>query len=391
MTTTRQHDYYCNQKFWWLSVDLEKSRVQSCCAGSPHKIDHDWLSGNPGQLFNDAVFLQERQQMLANQPVASCESSCWQAERDQQVSRRISMCSDAKTHTDLICAPTTLNIIMGTQCNMGCVYCCKNYSSTWRNDILTNGDYAATGLDDRYQKTRMDQVLQHLGINDIALSRQRQQTQAATLHPDNLARVDTVIVGGGEPFLYDDLINTVDAIPQSSQLQIITGLGVNPRRFEKLLGRLAQRQITVLVSAEGIGSFYEFARHGNTWTRFLENIGVLQQSGLPWQYNATLSNVTVFGLVGFLQFAGDTPINYQACTDPAFLSMHCLDQYSKQALARSLDDLPDQPRRMVQAALEIEPSAQHITQFRSFIRDFARRRKLDLSIFPETLVSWIDQ
>jgi len=391
MTISNEVDHYCNQKFWWLSVDLEKSRSQSCCAASPHKIDLEWLANNPASVFNDPVFLQERRDMLANVPVQSCESSCWQPERQNMVSRRRSMQGELRTHTDLDCAPSTINIVMGSQCNMACVYCCKNYSSTWRNDILRDGDYAVRAHDDRYQKNRTDQVLQRLGMNDIAQSESRSLVQQAILHPDQISRLETVIIGGGEPLLYNDLDRMISGLPQHCDVQIITGLGVNPHRMAKVLDGFTDRSITLIVSAEGTHKYYEFARHGNTWTRFQENLDLIRDSGISFQFNATLSNITLFGLQDFVDFADRAHINYQHCTDPEFLSISVMDVDSKQQLRQQLDILPEPPRSMVIQMLDIEPSHQQITNFRSFIREFAARRQLDTSIFPRTFQAWIDQ
>ena len=100
------NQYYCSQKFWWLTVEPERRSMLSCCAASTEKIDLNWLKENPGQLFNTPNLQQERQQMLENNPVASCEDSCWRAERIGLPSRRTRSGSTIKSHLDVVSSPT---------------------------------------------------------------------------------------------------------------------------------------------------------------------------------------------------------------------------------------------------------------------------------------------
>jgi hypothetical protein len=43
LTNQQATNYYCNQKFWWLSIDIERFQTLSCCAATAHKIDFAWL------------------------------------------------------------------------------------------------------------------------------------------------------------------------------------------------------------------------------------------------------------------------------------------------------------------------------------------------------------
>jgi hypothetical protein len=150
-------DFYCSEKFTWLSVDLEKRQHFSCCAALPTKIDLTWLKDNPGQLFNTAHLQQERQQMLDNIPVPSCEGPCWKPERDNLVSRRDILQSYVKTHTNItVKSPEQFHIMLGSTCNLTCSYCCKQYSSAWLKDIADNGPYMDR---DRFTLNKLDSIL----------------------------------------------------------------------------------------------------------------------------------------------------------------------------------------------------------------------------------------
>jgi organic radical activating enzyme len=387
-----KNQFYCNQKFWWLTIDIGKASAQSCCSAASHNLDVEWLSQNPGQLFNSPEFVKDRQSMLANQPVKSCESSCWIPEMKNLPSRRKLMDGDRLTHTDLDCSPTTINIVLGTQCNMDCVYCCKNYSSSWRNDILKKGTY--DGLlnygGDRYQANQIDIILNNLSIKEISSQSKRQVIIGSLLHPNHIKNLKTVTITGGEPFLYDELVDIVNQLPGDCEIQVYSGLGVNPTRFSRILDSIRSREVVIAISAESVGEHYEFARHGNTWSRFLENFALVQKSNLKFKFNATLSNITVFNLPKFQEFAGSAPITYQICNDPDFLAINVVDQQSKIWLQNILGQLPDIPQQMIHDSLKVDPQSNQVSNFRKFILEFSKRRNLSLDIFPETFVSWIN-
>ena len=129
-------NYYCSQKFWWLTVNLDKLETQSCCAAYPHKINLEKLKTNPGELFNSNELLTDRQMMLDNVPVPSCQQACWDPEKQGITSRRLLFNSNVKTHVDKVSSPEFLAINIGSDCNMTCVYCTKQYSTAWYRDIL---------------------------------------------------------------------------------------------------------------------------------------------------------------------------------------------------------------------------------------------------------------
>ena len=133
--------FYCSQKFTWLSVDFEKRLTYSCCSAVPTKIDLSWIKKNPGKLFNTPQLHQERQSMLDDIPVDSCKIACWTPEQQGLVSRRNLCQSDIKTHDTMESRPNVLNIILGSDCNLTCSYCDKQYSMSWLRDIKDHGGY----------------------------------------------------------------------------------------------------------------------------------------------------------------------------------------------------------------------------------------------------------
>jgi hypothetical protein len=105
-------NYFCSEKFTWLSVDLEKKTNRSCCAAQPHNIDLKWLTTNPGHLFNTPELINERKMMLDNQPVATCEDVCWRTESRGMVSRRQQLGLDTLQILPVLSSPNCLHVII---------------------------------------------------------------------------------------------------------------------------------------------------------------------------------------------------------------------------------------------------------------------------------------
>ena len=377
--------YYCNQKFWWLSVDLGKFQTYSCCAATPQRVDLSWMKQNPGQIFNTPILQQERQMMLEDKPVSSCNSSCWIPESQGMPSRRTTTSGTTFTHQNIISSPETLNVIVGTDCNMTCVYCCKFYSTAWSKDVAENS-YPVDSGDDRFVINSTDRILPFISQKEIATSSKRQFMTDEIIALSQSSSLKEIMITGGEPFLYLDLHRLIESISDTVSIKIFSGLGVNEKRFSREIQQLP-KNTKVVISAESVGDVYEFIRYGNTWKRLNNNIEQLQKHAVDFEFNATVTNLTAPGLKNFIEWAKGISINFQPCTDPDYLAIGVLDPETKKNLQCDLDYLPD----FVAPALEVEPDGKQVYNCKSYIREFARRRSLRLDVFPPTLAAWLGQ
>ena len=320
--------------------------------------------------------------MLDNQPTLSCETNCWKPESNNLPSRRTIMIGTAPTHSSIQSEPEVLSIITGSDCNLTCAYCCKFYSTAWTRDVA-NKTYNVQTQDDRFVINTTDKVLAKLSQKELSKSKNRQLLVEEIKKMYKSPALKEVLVSGGEPFLYFDLIPMLENIPSDVKVKVWSGLGVSESRFEKLVSQLP-KNVTVIISAENVGSRYEFVRHGNSWQRFRNNIKVLNDAGVKYEFMATVTNLTIFGLSDFRDYAHDTKIIYMPCSDPDFLSVSVLDPESKNKINQH-NWLPE----FVKEALEVEPTPQQVYNLKCYIEEFASRRQLDMSIFPESFRSWI--
>lgn len=368
---------YCSQKFWWLSVEPERRQVQSCCAAYPHKIDLAWVKNNPGQLFNTPLLQQERKDMLNDIPVASCDGTCWAAERAGKSSRRLVMQSDVQTHTNVISSPEVLSINIGSDCNLTCVYCSKQFSTAWLRDVFHNGPY----LDEpRYDINSNDRILLSLGQKKIY------ETESYNLIINEIAKyTDTkeVTIHGGEPFLNNNLVDLVKNFKQ--QIRIFTGLGVNTDRLERILADLPAN-VEFAVSAENIGSNYEFIRHNNSFETFERNLALLR-ANRKVRFASVLSNLTIFNFANFEKYYPDIEIEAAFCNEPDYLSINVLDDASKDVVQSTVFKNYD---AAIKETVRLGYTKKQHSDLVIFLKEFVKRRNLDINIFPESFLNWLN-
>jgi len=376
-------NFYCSQKFTSLSIDLEKRLLYSCCSAVPEKIDLDWLQQNPGMLFNSPNLQQERQAMLDNMPVPGCQQSCWTPESIGLESRRTQHKTYRLTCTDVqTTQPKNLNIILGSTCNLSCVYCCKQYSTAWTRDIKNNGVYFDHP---RFNLVPMDQILSRISQDEHKNS---EGFDIIVKELSNYTNLQEIVIDGGEPFLYNGFPDLINSLAGNENLLFYTGLGVDSRRLINQLDRIQHKEkITAVVSAETCGQLYEFTRFGNTYEKFLENLKILQDC-MTVKFSSVLSNLTIHGLVDFVDQYTDRIEFYNFCNDPDYLCMNVLDDQTKQRLAVSISNSDIRLKDSIVSTMMKPCTEQQRQQFASYLSQYARRRNLELDIFPTSMLNW---
>jgi organic radical activating enzyme len=383
-------DYYCSQKFRFLKIDLESQTTYNCHAARPHKIDFAWLASNPGQLFNTDVNVSERQMMLANERNSSCEQNCWPAEDRGAASPRLIARGEIRTLTEVVTSPEIIDITLNSDCNLTCSYCCKEYSSSWRNDVLKNGDYGIASEPDRYTKNNMDIVLARVSQQErFGLDR----TQAILAEIKAMSgTVKEIIISGGEPFLSRYLLDIVKDNGHAPRVQIFTGLGVDFKRFERIIDTLAEYKNVVLnVSGETTGALYEFNRYGATWHDFKRKLELLAEKNICVELSSVMSNLTVVGFADFYKQFKDYAYRIECVYNPNFLAPHILDPVTKDQVIEQFTASDFIKRELVLSSLLSTPTPSEKRDLTQFLKEFvARRPGLDLNVFPKTFIEWLN-
>lgn len=387
-----ERDYYCSVKFRSLKIDLQASTVYNCHSAAPHKIDFKWLNDSQNQLFNDEINVFEREQMLRNERNKSCEQNCWFAEDIKGVSPRLNQAGQIKTHLQAVTNPEVIDITLGTDCNLTCSYCCKKFSTAWQRDLIDNGSYNLSNYDnERYQLTDFDKVSYR--VSQPALKNSKNYQLLTRKIFDLLPGLLELEVTGGEPFLdngfFDDLAS--HAVTTDLKITVYTGLKVSPTRLRSILSKLTKfKNLTIVISAEGIGKHLEFNRYGITWGEFLENVNIIKSNGIQVKFRSVVSALTIFGFVEFAKFFKDECIYLALAYQPRFASPHNLDSQSKDVIKQQILDLSDEWQQKILSSIDSSPAEQDRINLSEFLTQFVGRRPdLNYSIFPSHFLEWL--
>lgn len=386
-------DYYCNQKFNWLKIDAEKKTTYSCCKAAPHTIDNKFLLKNPGMLFNTDKLQQERQFMLDNKRISGCENICWINEDKNLPSRRIMHQGYKRTHFNIISQPAILDITISGECNLTCSYCCKEYSSSWRNDLIKNGEYQIEDVDDnRYKINTYDLALSHSSQKDRTRLETYKIIQREIEHM--APHLQQVNITGGEPFLNFQLLELLEKLKNISSVNIFTGLGVDSNRFHKHLQKISKYgNVTLTISAESVGSNFEFNRHGNTWKKFLFSLELIKKNNISYSFNTTYSNLTVLDYIKFYELFANDKKSLNFVYEPSFMSISVLDNETKKNVIDQIEN--SNVNNSVTSQNIINSLTGDCTEIQRknleyFVKEFCKRRNIKPDFMPNTLKKWLN-
>jgi hypothetical protein len=387
-------DYYCSNKFTFLKIDFEKQTTYNCHAATPHPIDFAWLEHNPGQLFNTPINMFERELMLDNQRNPSCEQNCYPAEDRGQVSTRMLQSTPDRQYTEVLTQPKLIDFTLFSECNLTCSYCCKEYSSAWRNDLLKNGSYELPNYDNQNRMKLLPIDI----VSGKVSQKEKANLPKIKLLLDQvykiLDQVEILTITGGEPFLNNMLPEMLEKFKTIPRVDLFTGLGVNTERFKKILSVVSQyKNINLCISAESTEKNYEFNRYGMTWQNFQERLKIIQDLGIRFEFHCTISNLTVLGFKDFYKLYKDVKLHIDFVHHPDFMSAGNLDPASKQQVMADL--LPYQDDVKIQQILQTVDSNHvnndHRLTMATWLEQFASRRQLDLNLYPTTFLDWLKQ
>jgi organic radical activating enzyme len=384
-------DYYCSRKFYSFKLDLEKKNLYNCCKSDPENIDITSLEENSKSMFNTETLVKERQSMLNNDRIQSCEKGCWIAEDQKKWSLRLQTESNKKTHLEAIALPEELDLQLSGDCNLTCSYCCKEFSSAWRKDIIKHGDYNCEE-EQRYNLKKIDMVLEKLS------QRNRENSRLHKFIKNKLGKdiknLSKLLISGGEPFIHNNLLSYIDIFKNVPDIKIVTGLGISKSRLVKILDNILKyKNIKLVISAESIGKNYEFNRYGNTYIHFTEILNVIQSYSINYAFNTTYSNLTIFDYVKFYKKYEKIEKTLNLVYDPTFMSVNVLDDASKDIIREDISNSPFKNSEASKSILSVLNKTCTDTQRKNlevFIKEFCKRRNIKPDFMPDSLKRWLN-
>ena len=374
-------DYYCRTKFTNLQVNVQGRLLYNCCRAYPEKVDADWLEDNPGRLFHTDTMLADRKLMLENKSCHSCHHGCYKYEEQGLPSYRQQWPHDPKI-TDPQAKLRSLDIVLSTDCNLKCVYCSPDFSSSWQREIAKFGSYKMDG-----------QEIKNEPIHDL-WAKMKQQDRVSNskffkllLSEIELAEgLEKISFLGGEPLLNNQLDQIVERL-EGKKITITSGLGVSINRLETVMKKIKGKKITFCISAESTGDFFEFIRYGVSWKDFKERIKIIDDHGHRIKFTSTMSNLSAHDFHRFLEQFGDRQIEISGISGRSFLMPHVLDDLSKQ---KCLDNLTGIGQKAKQVLKMIDAKALDIDRknLGTYLKQLSSRRAISLEFLPEHFLRW---
>lgn len=377
-------DYYCSSKFTDLQVHVQGKLLYNCCNALPERIDLDWLESNPGKLFHTNTMIDDRKLMLDNKSCESCHFGCYKYEEKGLSSKRLEI--QNHKHIDDPMAPLkNLSISLATDCNLTCMYCDPEFSSSWYRDIEKNGEHKLDGItikNDNWSKlwSKMKQNLRsdetrffNLLVNEIAMA-------------DHIEELSFL---GGEPLLHNGLEKIVDSL-DNKKITIVSGLGVSDSRLINFLKKFRDRKITFVVSGESTGKFFELLRFGISWKEFQDRIKVIEDHGFEIELTSAMSNISTLDFINFFETFKDRYfIRTNPLTQRPFLMPHVLDDDSKEVFMRHADLYPNVRQiQELKKSIEMTPSGTDRSNLGRYLKEFSARRSIDLEFLPKSFRDW---
>jgi len=375
-------NYYCATKFTDLQVHVQGRLLYNCCKAYPERINLKWLEKNPGRLFHTETMIADRELMLENKSCKSCHHGCYKYElQGLQSARQIS--KPTETITNPTAPLKRLQLVLSTDCNLACVYCSPEWSSTWHNEIKDNGEYELDGVtigNDSWstlwsrfkQKNRsIETKFFKMLLKEIALAKGLQD----------------VTLLGGEPLLHNQLLEILQNV-RDKKISIVTGLGVNDQRLQKILAQIRDQKIKFLVSAESTGKYFEFIRYGLKWEDFKRRVMKIESAGHKVEFISTLSNLSFMDIHNFFtMFQERFKIIQNGMTGRDFMLPHVMDDKSKDECRKQFALLGN---KSLSDAIDKKPTEIDRKNIANYLAQISKRRGVDLNFLPKHFLEWCE-
>ena len=315
-----QTEPYCSAPWSGITV-MPNGDVQTCCVGTKilgnlyHKNIQDILHSETGQKIRDTTLHGKDK---------NCSYCVDEELQSGHANLRQHYLKFYPLKKPIEINIQTIDVRWNNKCNLSCQYCGPEASSTWEKL-----------LDVPVQKARKD-------YDENLLS----------WMIDNAPNLREIMLAGGEPMLMKQNHDLINHLPPSVKINIVTNLNYDLQSLpciQSLLDRPRDNTVWT-ISADNIGSRYEYVRQGASWALLEKNAQFIAKN---WPNIATVNIVySLFSAYDIL----DTfkVFNQIGINKVTLLDIHAQDEINvfhmpdniRQKCRQYLEDLADyhQPR-----------------------------------------------
>ena len=171
---------------------------------------------------------------------------------------------------------STVDIRWRNTCNLACVYCSPELSSTWEKELNAT-----------------------VTVNETQLAKTKQYVL------DNAHNLKNVYLAGGEPLLMKENCELLDKLDPECTVRINTNLtNIKSPVFERAS---KFKNVHWIVSVESMDKEFEYIRYGASWDKFLKNLNTIRSLDHKISFNMLwliLNPYSVFDTVDFFRSLG---------------------------------------------------------------------------------------
>ena len=328
-------DPACLLKWSQVSLYLYDNTASSCHRNKSHSVPDDY------DFHNAPIQLEHRQKMLNGQWPADgrgCEH-CRDQEQFGGVSDRIQWLSSTSNEryvpkelyqdpTLLKVKPTQISVHFNNKCNLKCLYCGPELSSSWMKEKLKYEQGVDYGLDpwllDTTYKDRLAKFYAWM--------------------EQNYSSLKAFDILGGEPFIQPECFDCIDwmiAHPNPDcDVEIYSNFQVKHELFKKNMEKVRQlagtvREVCIVASIDCYGPAAEYIRYGHDWATFEQNwLYFLQEcpevkSTMNWTITSLSIPYTAELMRKIIVWDKEirkTSVNLNKCVDPIIYDPHIMPQ-----------------------------------------------------------------
>tara|TARA_B100001248_G_scaffold65201_1_gene45587 strand:- start:1764 stop:3149 length:1386 start_codon:yes stop_codon:yes gene_type:complete len=301
---------FCLAKWYQSTLHLQYGHTHSCHHPRTHQVPIDELKTNPSALHNTEYKKSQRQLMLKGVRPPECQY-CWNVEDlgPEHYSDRSSkshepwakplLNSTAKMDGSENVNPTYLEVSFSNVCNLKCSYCSPAYSSSWMEEIQSQGAYPTS---DQFNNLHW---LKSQGKMPIPHREENPYVDAFwKWWPDLYKTLKVFRITGGEPLLSKDTFKVLDYINKNPRPELELAINSNGCVPDKLFNQYIEKMKRITLdekigltrlytSVDTYGQQAEYIRDGLNFNQWYDNIcRVLEE--LP------LTKITVMCTTGLL-------------------------------------------------------------------------------------------
>lgn len=284
----------CHMRWGYPNISLTRSEIRTCCKTPFQTVNQTEIKEQGIELFlNNPYQIERRYEMFKGIRHHSC-NQCWQVEDQgatslrvdhmgfvnfanknnlfnefpeknlQEIAEAVSIDSKILRSDN----PFMLEVSLGNNCDLKCMYCNHVYSSQWATESLKNFNISQEIYDSVSSKPNQE---------FIDLFWKWVDTKAKF----SLERIGII---GGEPLITPECYSFIDRLldvykdveHDSTTIWIVTNLNTPKIYLDRFLNYLPKLntkfKLEILISMESVENQAEYIRNGLDWKRFESNV-----------------------------------------------------------------------------------------------------------------------